>query len=78
MNCVMLLCQGFTRCKSSEFFPECTIELYEMEIHNNSSFSSSVFMSGGGILSYNNNEIVDMATVIQRGDDLIFLLCWGK
>ena len=38
MNCVMLLCQGFTRCKSSEFFPECTIELYEMEVLNNWKF----------------------------------------
>ena len=28
-------------------------------------------------MSFNNNEIVDMATVIQRGDDLIYLIVMG-
>ena len=48
--CVMQTCQGSARYKISEFFLECTIGVYEMRVHNNSSFPSSVFMSGGGIM----------------------------
>ena len=49
--CVMQTCQGSARYKISEFFLECTIGLYDMRVHNNSSFPSSVFMSvGGGIM----------------------------
>ena len=54
----------------SEFFLECTIGLYEMRVHNNSSFPSSVFMSGGG-----HNEDVDMMTVRykEKGEEIIYV-----